>query len=174
MPRREFDLDVLPPDQPVGDESAEPESETPVVPDPEPEADDRAASLAAMLGVVRPPGEFFTMAAQSGMTVLDPNIAFERAIEKMVLTARRKRADYALLSDEFSNFRGPAALLGIPAWLYALGEVQWKLERVKSLRANGRLDDPENEAVDDTVLDAAVFGVLALALSIEERSAAGG
>ncbi len=117
-----------------------------------------------LLGVTLPPTA----------VVLDPNVGFERALIDMVQTARRKRADYALDSDEFSNFRGPADLIGRPAWLVALMEVQWKLERIKSLRENGRMNDPKNESVHDSVLDAAVFGVIALALKMEEESSSAG
>jgi hypothetical protein len=45
----------------------------------------------------------------------------------------------------------------------ALFNITQKLSRLKSLRENGRMDDPQNEAVADTYLDLAVYGVLCYA-----------
>lgn len=129
---------------------------------------DGTGDIRPMTGVVQPP-----VAPPVGV-LLDPSIAFERALGEMALTARSKRGDYALSDDEFSNFRAPADLAGIPAWLMGLLEVQWKLERIKSLRANGKMDNPQNESVEDTIKDAAVFGALAYAMWLEEKAAASG
>jgi hypothetical protein len=49
----------------------------------------------------------------------------------------------------------------------ALFNVTQKLARLKSLRQNGRMDDPQNEAVADTYLDLAVYAVLAFAMARE-------
>ena len=118
-----------------------------------------------LVGVVQPPEPM----------VLDPRFAFERALITMVEVSRRKRADYATDEDEFSNFRGTAEFAGFesPA-LSALFNVAQKLERIRALRANGRLAEAANEAVDDTFLDIAVYGVLAHAMWLEENGTTSG
>lgn len=105
---------------------------------------------------------------QPPAVVLDPGFALERAMIEMVEVSRRKRADYATDGDEFSNFRGPAHFAGFehPA-MAGLFNVAQKLERIRALRANGRMDDVANEAVADTFLDIAVYAVLAHAMWLE-------
>lgn len=96
---------------------------------------------------------------------LDPNDPFEAALIPMVETNRRKRADYAADGDPFSNFRITSGFAGFEnAWLSALFNCQQKLARITALRKNGRLAEPKNEAVEDTLLDNAVYGVIALAI----------
>lgn len=117
---------------------------------------------APLLGVVSPPEQI----------VLDPTSDFERALIDMVKTARKKRADYASDSDEFSNFRDQADFAGFesPA-LAALYQVVSKLTRIKALRKNGRMAETANEAVDDTFLDIAVYAVLAHAMWLRDSPA---
>lgn len=100
---------------------------------------------------------------------LDATDPFEAALIPIVQTNRRKRADYALDGDPFSNFRGTAEFIGHPTWMSALFNCVQKLERVKSLAANGRLADTRNEAVEDTILDNAVYGVIAWAIFNSEK-----
>ena len=95
---------------------------------------------------------------------LDPGDPFEAAIIDMVETYRRKRADYASDTDQWSNFKDMARVAGCPPWMAALVMCQQKLSRVIALRDNGRLDDPRNESVSDTVEDNAVYAVIALAI----------
>lgn len=102
---------------------------------------------------------------------LDSQDPFERAVIDLVEMNRRKRADYATDDDVFSNFRSTSDWAGFDyAWESALFNCAQKLERVKSLRENGRLEEPANEAVLDTVLDNAVYGIIAYALALEEAS----
>jgi hypothetical protein len=100
---------------------------------------------------------------------LDPSDPFEAALIPIVETNRRKRSDYALDGDPFSNFRGTAQFIGQPTWMSPLFNVVQKMERVKSLAANGRLSNPQNEAIEDTILDAAVYGVIAWAIYNSEK-----
>jgi hypothetical protein len=97
--------------------------------------------------------------------VLDKDDPVEAVLIPIIETNRRKRADYALDGDIFSNFTGTARFAGFEApWLSALFNCSQKLERISSLRANGRLNDPRNEAVEDTLLDNAVYAIIALAI----------
>ena len=100
---------------------------------------------------------------------LNPNDPFEKVIVDMVLTNRAKRADYAKDDDIFSNFAVTSAFAGFPnRWLSALFNCQQKLARIQSLVANGRLSDPKNEAILDTLLDNAVYATIAYAIAMED------
>ena len=96
---------------------------------------------------------------------LDSRDPFERVLIKMVETNRRKRKDYALDQNVFSNFEDTAEFTatGTPEWS-ALFNAAQKLARLKSLAANGRLNDVQNESVEDTFLDLAVYACIALAI----------
>jgi hypothetical protein len=87
---------------------------------------------------------------------LDPNDPFDAALIPIVQTNRRKRADYARDGDPFSSFRTSSDLIGLTGFgpvEAGLFNITQKLTRLKSLRENGRMDDPKNEAVADTYLD---------------------
>jgi len=99
---------------------------------------------------------------------LNPEDPFERVLIDMVAMNRRKRRDYALDGSPFSNFDTTAAAMGMPGFgavESAIFNVNQKLARLRSLRANGRLDDTANETVDDTYLDLAIYACIALAIS---------
>lgn len=102
---------------------------------------------------------------------LDPDNAFEQTLISMVQVYRRKRADYALDGDAFSNFRNTSELLALPGFgpvEAAFFNCLQKIVRIKSLRANGRMHFTANESVHDTYLDLANYAVIALALANEE------
>jgi hypothetical protein len=110
------------------------------------------------------------------VVVLDPNDPFDAALIPIVRTNRKKRADYALDGDPFSNFKETSAALGVPGFgpvEAALFNVLQKLARLKSLRANGRMNDTANEAVADTYLDLAVYAVIVLALGNGQQARTG-
>ena len=110
-----------------------------------------------------PPGTISSL-AESGRIVLNPEDPFEAALVEIVLTNRRKRADYAHDGSPFSNFEFTGGVVGITASEAAIFNVAQKLARLSALKANGRTKDPRNEAVDDTYLDLAVYGVIAYAI----------
>jgi hypothetical protein len=98
---------------------------------------------------------------------LDPSDLFDSALIPIVEMHRRKRADYAKDGSPFDNFETSSNLMGLEGFgptESALFNVTQKLARLKSLRQNGRMDDPQNEAVLDTYLDMAVYGILAYAI----------
>jgi len=96
---------------------------------------------------------------------LDLDDPFEVAVADIVEMNRRKRRDYALDGEWDTNFRQTADHFGISVWESAEFNVVQKLSRLKSLRANGRMEGGEaNESVADTYLDLAVYGVLMYAL----------
>lgn len=97
---------------------------------------------------------------------LDKDDPFEEAVSLIVMINRQKRADYALDGDPFSNFKFSAQVMGVEPEEAALFNVAQKLARLSSLRANRR--GPQNEAVYDTYLDLAVYGVLAYAIYLNK------
>jgi len=107
------------------------------------------------------------IAPEPPTVTLDPADPFDAALIPMVLTNRKKRADYAKDGDPFDNFKTSSGLIGLDGFGptdAALFNVTQKLARLKSLRQNGRMDNPQNEAVADTYLDMAVYSVLAFAI----------
>lgn len=104
------------------------------------------------------------------VTTLDSQDPFEKAILDIVKMNRKKRADYALDGNPFSNFEFTSSVMGMGgAEESAIFNVAQKLARLSSLRGNRRL--PQNEAVEDTYLDLAVYGVIAYAIYLARRSA---
>lgn len=103
------------------------------------------------------------------MTVLDEDHPFERVLLEMAALSQRKRADYALDSDPFSNFRKTAERMRRrhPGFT-ALDSVAFnrfqKEVRLEALAENGRMNATSNESVRDTLLDDAVYAVIALAI----------
>lgn len=127
-------------------------------------------------------GETVTMESEFTLTehpenCLDPEHPFEGRLLEMAVLSRRKRADYAFDHDPFSNFRETAAIMrrkGHPNFT-ALDSVTFnraqKEVRLEALMANGRMDDTANESVRDSLLDDAVYAVIALALYDEMHAA---
>jgi len=96
--------------------------------------------------------------------VLDPSQPFERALIGMVITYRNKKADYAVDGDPFSNFSDTADWADFKyRWQSSLFNCVQKLSRIKALIKNGRDSATANEPVDDTLLDNAVYAVIAYA-----------
>ena len=107
------------------------------------------------------------------MIKLDPDDPFDNVLIDIVNMNRRKRKDYAADSDIFSNFRDSASNLGLEGFGPAEAAYQLlltKVARLRSLRINGRMEDPSNESVLDTYLDLAVYAVIVLALVKEQQS----
>lgn len=171
MPSQEFETDPpepewFPPDKPppMMDDSETIFGEKLPTARPMRTVIDGTGDIRPMTGVLQPP-----VAPPVGV-LLDPNIALERAMMSMVEVSRRKREDYASSDDEFSNFRATARFAGFEApWMSALLNVQQKLERIRSLRENGRIDAPNIETVEDTLMDGAVYAMLAYAMFLQDK-----
>jgi hypothetical protein len=136
----------------------------------------RQPAIARFAGVVlyrlrRGLGRVTAQIATEAVT-LDPSDPFDAALIPLVETNRRKRADYAKDGDPFSSFTTSAELLGLKGFgaiEAALFNMAQKMTRLQSLRANGRMDDPQNEAVADTYLDLAVYGILTYAIAKQSQ-----
>lgn len=101
---------------------------------------------------------------------LDPNDPIDSVLAEMVTLNRRKRADYAMDTDPLSNFFRTAEIMrqkgyaGCDAMTSVDYALAIKQARQEALRVNGRMDQPSNESVRDTLLDQAVYSVLSVAI----------
>jgi len=98
---------------------------------------------------------------------LDPKDPFEKLLIPIVETNRKKRADYASDDNIYLNFDRNAEMMdldGYDSLEDCLSMVARKFSRIVNLR--GR--DASNEAVEDSFLDLAVYGILAYGLALRK------
>lgn len=99
---------------------------------------------------------------------LDDTDAFEQVLAEILALNRRKRADYALDGDPWSNFRATADRCGMASPLDAVVfNIEQKLVRLTALKANGR--QPANESVVDTWRDIATYAVIGNVLAGQDH-----
>lgn len=100
------------------------------------------------------------------IVIEDDNEADRDPIDRVLDEVReinfRKRADYAQDGDPFSNFRDTAYQLGLTAGHAVETHIATKQSRLRQLLFTDR--DVNNESVRDTLLDRAVYSLIALAL----------
>jgi len=94
---------------------------------------------------------------------LDPNDQFEAVVMEMVRTNRKKRADYAGDGHIFQNFYDSAYQLGLTPGYSVETLVATKQSRLRVLGVEDKRI-VNNESKRDTILDRAVYSVIALAL----------
>lgn len=100
---------------------------------------------------------------------IDLQDPFELAVSRIVEMRRRKKADYNTQGNPFDNFEDTAHMMGLDGFTEveaAFFNVLQKASRIRSLRKQGKLDDPTNESVTDTYLDMAVYSVICYALHL--------
>lgn len=85
---------------------------------------------------------------------------FYQLIEEICALHDKKNADYARDDDPLSNFR-QAEAFGIPAWKGVLVRMSDKWSRIQEL-TNGKT--PKNESLRDSLVDNAVYSLLAIVL----------
>lgn len=95
---------------------------------------------------------------------LDPADPFEAILVEIVETNRRKRADYTSEgSSPWENFdRTEEQVAGFHG-VAVETLIATKQARLRALRSRG--NDPQNESIADTLLDRAVYSIIALARS---------
>lgn len=94
------------------------------------------------------------------------NPKFAAALKKMAAVHDLKSADYAQANDRFSNFRDAAATAGVSIDDVFAVLIGTKLARLKELTKNDKI--PNNESIQDTRLDLAVYSTLWLAFHENE------
>jgi hypothetical protein len=83
------------------------------------------------------------------------------ALTRMLAVSAKKKQDYSG-ETPWANFLATSEHFGIPSYESAdFNEIQ-KLSRIKTLRKSGV--NPQNESVEDTYLDKAVYALLAYAM----------
>lgn len=98
---------------------------------------------------------------------LDPNNDFEAVLIRMVETHRLKGADYAGDNHPNQNFYDSAYQLGLTAGHSVEALISTKQARLRILLPRLWEDNnakPANESIADTLLDRAVYSVIALTI----------
>lgn len=90
---------------------------------------------------------------------------FNQVLEEIQAMHDKKRLDYGSDDDPFANIRA-SELFGIPGWLGAIIRANDKIVRLQTFARKGKL---VNESVEDSLLDLAVYAVIALAMYREEQ-----
>lgn len=98
---------------------------------------------------------------------LDPDNPFEAAVLAMVQMHRRKREDYAGDDHPNQNFYDSSYQLGLSAGHSVEQLIATKQARLRVLLPRlwkSRNAKPANESIQDTLLDRAVYSVIALTI----------
>lgn len=86
------------------------------------------------------------------------NPKFHSALQKMAEVHDKKSADYAHDGNRYSNFEEAAAIAGVSVDDVFAVLIGIKLSRLRELLKSGKT--PNNESIQDTRLDLAVYSVL--------------
>lgn len=92
--------------------------------------------------------------------------AFEMILDEMRDLHRKKSADYGSGEDPLANIRA-SERFGIPAWVGAVIRGNDKMSRIISFVMKGKL---ENESIEDSLMDLAVYSMIALQLYREQKA----
>lgn len=96
------------------------------------------------------------------------NPAFNRLIEEVLALHNDKNHDYAEDADPMSNFRR-AERFGVEAWRGILIRMSDKWSRIEQLTSG---KTPKNESLRDSLIDNAVYSLLAVLLLDEQNKGA--
>ena len=106
---------------------------------------------------------FKMYSSQRDLLVDDP---FYRKLEEVAALHAKKSNDYSSATDPLANIRASEEF-GVPAWLGAMIRLNDKITRIKSYTRNGKLS---NESVRDSLIDLAVYAIIALTLWDEHET----
>ncbi len=90
---------------------------------------------------------------------------FYALLDEIAALHSNKNHDYAVVGDPYSNFRKCEAF-GIPAWKGVLTRMSDKWSRIEQL-VGGKT--PKNESLRDSLIDNAVYSLIAVLLIEEEK-----
>ncbi len=94
------------------------------------------------------------------------NSAFEELLQQMLRMHEKKQKDYASSSDPYSNFKEAAAFAGCSVDTVFAVLIGIKGARLKELLTSGK--QPNNESIQDTRLDMAVYAALQASYNLPE------
>lgn len=87
---------------------------------------------------------------------------FEDILGQIKAIYDKKKADYSASDDPYSNFRQSGDQIGVSPGFACEVLIATKQARLKELIGNGK--QPQNESVADTLLDRAVYSILAMCM----------
>lgn len=91
---------------------------------------------------------------------------FEKIVNEMLALHKKKQADYGKKTDPFANVRASEDF-GIPGWI---GAVVRGNDKMRRLQAAARGSTLQNEGIEDSLIDLAVYSIIALVLYREENA----
>ncbi len=89
---------------------------------------------------------------------------FHELLDEMGVLHDKKSRDYGAVDDPFSNVRQSASW-GMPAWVGAMVRLNDKVVRLQAFATRGEL---ANESAIDSMMDIAVYALIARVLYEEE------
>ena len=96
-----------------------------------------------------------------------PNMSFTAILDEIQTLHDKKSSDYGRDVDPYANVRASEDF-GIPAWVGTIVRANDKMRRLQKFAVAGSL---ENESVEDSLIDLAVYAIIALDLYRRETSA---
>jgi len=90
---------------------------------------------------------------------------FDSILDDMRDMHDRKSADYGSGEDPLANIRASEEF-GVPPWVGAILRGNYKMTRIKSFIAKGKL---VNESIEDSLIDLAVYAIISLQLYREGK-----
>ena len=90
---------------------------------------------------------------------------FEEVLAELGMMHARKNKDYGRAHDPYANVRGSQEW-GIRPWVGAMVRANDKMKRLQVYAQTGQL---ANEGVEDSLIDLAVYAIIALILFREEQ-----
>ena len=91
--------------------------------------------------------------------------AFHDLCDAMKAMHDKKQADYGRANDPFANVRASEDF-GVPGWAGCMIRANDKMRRIQKAAQGGTL---ANEGVEDSLMDLAVYSIIALVLYREEQ-----
>jgi len=92
---------------------------------------------------------------------------FEKVLEEMRQLQARKRKDYGSETDPLANIRSGAEFAGVDDWVGCLMRANDKMFRLSAAAKGSTLN---NEGIEDSLLDLAIYAVHALTLYREKQA----
>lgn len=99
------------------------------------------------------------------MTVSKNPTPFEKAIQEILDLHYKKQADYGRAGDPFANVRASEDF-GVKSWVGTAIRMNDKMRR---LQAAARGQNLQNESIEDSFMDVAVYAIIGLCLLREEN-----
>lgn len=100
------------------------------------------------------------MISKRDIDLVDGSPDFRNTVWEILMLHAKKQRDYGNASDPFANVRASEDF-GVPGWKGSLIRLNDKVTRLKNYSLTGTL---ANESVEDSLMDMAVYAIIALCL----------